>query len=115
MTSTSVQNALYTENAPVPFLFMGDQREAKGHLFGETAFFETERDSLLFDRAADTVFGSGENERKKEVHVHNEIPSIRIEFSGNIDGSVDVDTLMREMQKRIKEEMEASTDFYYRG
>lgn len=48
-----------------------------------------------------------------QVHIHNEIPSINIEFSGTIDNHVDVEALLRDIQKRLKEEIASGSDFAY--
>ncbi|MEG2406048.1 MAG: hypothetical protein RSB05_03145, partial [Clostridiales bacterium] len=59
------------------------------------------------------VFEGSFNGGGKEVHIHNEIPAINIEFSGNIEKDVDFEALLRNMQKRIREEMESDSDFSY--
>ncbi|MEG1868977.1 MAG: hypothetical protein RR219_08615 [Clostridiales bacterium] len=59
------------------------------------------------------VFEGAFNGGGKEVHIHNEIPVINIEFSGNIEKDVDFEALLRNMQKRIREEMESDSDFSY--
>lgn len=66
----------------------------------------------FFNKAENSIslFGTAE---KKEVSVHNEIAGINIEFSGTIDNSVDIDSLMREMKRRLKEEMASGSDFSY--
>lgn len=50
---------------------------------------------------------------RSQVHIHNEIPSINIEFSGSIDKSVDVEALLRDIQGRLREEMASGSDFAY--
>ncbi len=71
-----------------------------------------DRDALASDLSASIAQGSADN-NNKEIHVHNEIPAINIEFSGSIDKDVDVEALMREMRRRLKEEMASGSDFSY--
>lgn len=81
--------------------------------FGESLFQETVVSPFRLgaeEYSSDLTDGGN---AKGEVHIHNEIPAIHIEFSGNLESDVDVDKLMREMQKRLQEEISSGTDFSY--
>ncbi|MDO4542147.1 MAG: hypothetical protein Q4C00_04885 [Bacillota bacterium] len=60
-----------------------------------------------------SVAGIDRQGETKEIHIHNEVPSVNIEFSGSIQRDVDIDALLRTMTRRLKDEFASGSDFAY--